>query len=182
MYFPLKKKNISLNHSETKFLLNFQNNTEIPILPHPGAFAKKRKFHIHEGIDIYCEEHDEVISIEDGVIVNIYPFTGTLCGTEWWNDTYAVMIEGKTGVFNYGEITPNPNLSIGDKVIAGQNIGQVTTVLKKDKGRPMNMLHLELYKHNTKKGINSWNLDSKKPEHLLDPTQILIDLANIKRS
>lgn len=177
--FPLRKEKISLTNSETDFLKDYSCSTEIPLHPHPGSFSRERKNHIHEGVDLYCEKGDSVFAIEDGVIVKIKPFTGTLISSPWWNDTWCVLIEGKTGVFNYGEIIPNENLKEGMSIKEGEVIGTIETVLKKDKGRPMNMLHLELYKHGTKDAILEWALNQEKPEQLLDPTQTLIILANL---
>lgn len=178
--FPLKKINIQLNESPTDFLTDYKNNTEIPLNNHPGSFGYKRKNHVHEGIDLYCEKDDHVFAIEDGRIVKIKPFTGKALGTTWWNDTWCVLIEGKSGVFNYGEIIPNEKLKEGMLIKEGDFIGKVETVLKKDKGRPMSMLHLELYRHGTKDAILEWSLDEEQPEQLLDPTTKILELANLK--
>jgi hypothetical protein len=174
--FPLKKTNISISLSENDFLNNYDNDTEIPLLPHPGAFSKKRKFHQHEGIDLYCNDKDEVVSIEDGVVINIKEFTGEIAGSDWWNNTWCILIEGLSGVYNYGEVIPNEKLKIGASIKEGDLIGNVTTVLKKDKGRPMNMLHLELYDKGTKEPLLGWNNDDVKPIHLLDPTSNLLKM------
>jgi murein DD-endopeptidase MepM/ murein hydrolase activator NlpD len=175
--FPLNKQQILMNNSTTEFLDNYTYYTEIPLLPHPGAFSAVRKNHIHEGIDLYCNHGDDVLAIEEGIVVNIFAFTGKQCGSPWWNDTWAVMIEGRSGVFNYGEIKPNENLKIGNHIQEGQKIGQVVQVLTKDKGRPMNMLHLELYQHGTKQAITEWSLNTDKANELVDPTAILINIA-----
>ena len=71
--FPIKKQNIKFNNSETGFLENYETETEIPLLPHPGAFSKVRKNHQHEGVDLYCKKGEEIFSIEDGIIVKIKP-------------------------------------------------------------------------------------------------------------
>ena len=113
-----------------------------PISPE-GDFGAIRKFDIHTGIDLYCSENDEVFSIEDGVVIKVKPFTGEKAGSAWWNETEYIGILSKSGYIVYGEIESLVNE--GDKVSAGQKIGKVKTVLRKDKGRPMNMLHLELY-------------------------------------
>lgn len=165
--FPLKKTYIKTTVSETDFLDNYKNQTEIPLAPHPGSFAKERRNHIHEGVDLYCEKGNEVFAIEDGIIIKVKPFTGNLIQSPWWNDTWCVMIEGKSGVFNYGEIIPHENLKEGMLIKEGDIIGTIETVLKKDKGRPMNMLHLELYKLGTTDAILEWSLNQEKPEHLL---------------
>lgn len=177
--FPLNKKNILTNNSITEFLDDYTENTEIPLLPHPGAFSVVRKNHIHEGIDLYCNYEEKVFSIEKGIIVNIFPFTGEQCNSPWWNNTWAVMVEGESGVFNYGEIKPREDLKIGMPIVEGEEIGHVLQVLTKNKGRPMNMLHLELYTHGTEHSITEWSLNTNKPMNLVDPTPLLIKIMKL---
>ena len=57
-----------------------------------GMFGATRKYDIHTGIDLYCEENDRVYSEVDGVVHKIHPFTGAIANSPWWNDTYAIMI------------------------------------------------------------------------------------------
>jgi murein DD-endopeptidase MepM/ murein hydrolase activator NlpD len=155
-------------------LKNFK--LEIPYGKHPGAFGFKRKYDIHTGIDLYCNDSDSVFAIEDGVIVNIEQFTGPEVGSDWWNSTFAVMIEGISGVINYGELY-FPNLKIGDTIKEGDLIGNVKQVLKSNKIREdienhsCSMLHIELYKHGTTKFVDWIN---EKPFDLLDPTELLL--------
>jgi hypothetical protein len=179
-YFPLKQKCIGTTNSETEFLSSYEDVTEIPLLPHPGAFGKQRKHHQHEGVDLYCVEFSEVIAIEDGLIKDIFPFTGTMVGTPWWNDTWGILIEGELGVFNYGELVPASHLKTGQRIKAGEVLGTIRQVLVKDKNRPMSMLHLEMYVHGTDKAITSWDNNEHKPEQLCNPTELLIQLANLK--
>lgn len=178
MTWPLKKENISFNNT-TSFLSSYKHNIEIPIHNHPGSFGFIRKNHIHEGIDLYAEEGDEVFCIFSGVVVNILPFTGTIAGSSWWNNTYCVLIESENEVLNYGEIIPSNQLSIGQNVCSGDSIGFITPVLIKNKGRPMNMLHLECYDKGTKEPIKEWSLNTPKPSHLKDPTTIIKKLSNM---
>lgn len=42
-YFPLKKSNVTLNNSNTDFLLSYKETTEIPVEPHPGSFGYDEK-------------------------------------------------------------------------------------------------------------------------------------------
>lgn len=177
MKFPINKTNISISTSPKGFLEDYTDSTEIPMIPHPGAFGVTRKKHMHEGIDLYCNNGDEVIAIEEGIVININAFTGEMVGSPWWNNTYCVLIEGKTGVFNYGELIPHKNLKIGMKIEEGQTIGHITTILKEDKGRPMNMLHLELYKHGTKEHLNEWSLQMEQADNLLNPTEHLLEIV-----
>lgn len=148
----------------------------IPVGQHVGAFGVERKHHIHEGIDIYGEDGEHVYAIEDGTIVGIYPFTGESVGSPWWHNTWCVMIEGASGVINYGELQTYKGYSkvlVGQTVIAGQGIGKLHTVLKKDKGRPMTMLHLERYVSGTTAPIKEWTLGTPQPEELINPTTLL---------
>lgn len=181
MRIPFKDKEIQINKSETKFLKNYSFVMEIPVLPHPGAFGKIRKNHIHEGIDLYCEENESIYAMEEGKVVSITPFTGEIAGSVWWNNTWSLMIEGKSGVINYGEIKVDELINVGQNIKEGQIIGKVLQVLKKDKGRPMNMLHLELYEKGTLVPVSQWNLEGEKPLGLKNPIKLLKNsIAQIK--
>jgi hypothetical protein len=142
-----------------------------------GAFGRKRTHDIHTGVDLYCEPGAKVHAIECGEVVAILDFTGLNAESPWWNDTRAVMVEGNSGVFVYGEIKERDGLKVGDNVECGDVLGEVVTVLKKDKGNPMTMLHIELYEHKTR-DVVWWKLDEKKPTALLDPTNILMEIKS----
>lgn len=140
--------------------------------PHAGGvFGAVRKYDIHTGIDLYCESGDPVYAIEDGIVVNVCHFTGQKVGSDWWNDTDAVLIEGKSGVILYGEL--ESKVKVGDSIKEGQHIGNILTVLKVDKGLPINMLHLELYKSGYRGDGEIWNLNTTKPDMLLDPNILI---------
>lgn len=154
---------------------------EIPQRDHPGAFGAVRKFDIHTGVDLYCKEGTSVFAVEDGEIVAIEEFTGPNAESPWWNQTWAILIRGDSGVVVYGEVE-NPSLSVGDIVKMGDFLSCTKQVLKKDKGKPMCMLHLELCTSETtetvwwrKKGekANWWK--ETKPPCLLDPTEHLLE-------
>jgi murein DD-endopeptidase MepM/ murein hydrolase activator NlpD len=175
-HFPLKKKTVTLNNSNTDFLSSYRDSTEIPLAPHPGSFGYVRKNHIHEGVDLYAEEGDDVVAIEDGVVHKIIPFTGEIANTPWWNNTYSIFIEHNGYNINYGELIPVEHLKEGDTVKAGEVIGHIRTVLLKDKGRPMAMLHIEMYQPAATDPVTEWSLNTPKPEHLIDPTHLLKSL------
>jgi len=143
---------------------------------HPGAFGVERHQHIHTGVDLYAPYGCPVCAMETGKIIKIDWFTGPSIEMPWWNDTRAVYIEGETGVFNYGEIQEYSNLRVGDIIEQGIYFGYVVTVLKKYKGRPMSMLHLELYDHGYTDTWGEWKIGSPKPEHLQDPTIFLLEI------
>lgn len=149
---------------------------EDKLTSYAGMFAAVRKHDIHTGVDCYCNPNQQVVAMEDGVVVAIEEFTGENANlpSPWWNNTKAVFIEGKSGVFVYGEISPMDTIKVGKQMKRGQKIGHVITVLKKDKGigLPITMLHLELYKTGTRESV-IWNLEQPQPEHLIDPMPFL---------
>lgn len=147
---------------------------EIPGAGHPGSFGFRRKNHIHEGVDLYGQPDDPVRSIEYGFVLAIYPFTGEQVGMPWWHNTDAIAIVDENGIWVYGEIEVDEHLKFGDFVEPGQPLGKLKTVLKKDKGRPMTMLHIERWKLGTMPYTFLWELDQPQPEFLLDPTPLLL--------
>lgn len=145
---------------------------EIPTGIQPGAFGAVRKHDIHTGVDLYCNLGDSVFSIEEGTVISIEEFTGTLANSPWWNDTKAVLVKGKSGVILYGEL--DPSVSVGQFLQEGQIIGNVIAVLKKYKGKtPTTMLHMEQYSSNITHSV-IWNLNETKPTGLVDVTPILM--------
>lgn len=178
MIFPLKKK-VRINKTAHTFKSDYILETEIPLGEHPGSFGFKRANHIHEGVDLYAENNDEVLSINEGKIIGIFPFTGQIAGSDWWNDTWCVLVNHNEFVINYGEVIPCENLKVGNTIYEGQTIGYIEKVLKVDKGRPMSMLHLEMYLKDTIKPISEWALNEEKPVELLDPTDLLLSIAKI---
>ena len=171
--------------------IDFDYQTNLPVSGHVGAFGVKRKHHYHEGVDLYAPEGTVVRAVEDGVIVRVGYFTGPKVDMPWWEETWAVMVEGESGVVVYGEIIPCSDIMHApytDEVLpysefnctyfrtsvkAGDPIGTVKRVLKTDKGRPMSMLHLELRKHGTT-DWSGWYKETGRPENLLDPTPYLL--------
>lgn len=152
----------------------------IPTGDHPGAFGTTRKHDIHTGVDLYTDPGAPVLAMESGTVVNIAPFTGPSVGMPWWKETKSVMVEGASGVINYGEV--EPNVKIGEKVKKGQLLANVLQVLPDEKlrndipGHSTSMLHIELYERGTTKFIDSWCLNTDKPESLLDPTEKLLKI------
>ena len=144
----------------------------LPTSDDVGGFGHVRKFDTHTGIDLYCQENDDVYAISDGEVVNIIEFTG-FKESPWWNDTYAILIYHQTinKTFVYGELIP-ANISIGSHVQEGDIIGNVKTVLKKQKSTPTNMLHVELL-DGLQKEVYWWHHNQEKPIVLLNPYDLL---------
>jgi len=145
---------------------------------HPGAFGIDRHLHVHTGVDLYAPHGAPVAAIETGRVIKVAWFTGPSIGLPWWQDTRAVYIEGPSGVMNYGEIQEYPNIKVGDIIYKGENFGYVIPVLKKYKGRPMSMLHFELYDHGYVDDWGEWKIGEPNPEHLKDPTSILLSIMD----
>ena len=151
----------------------------IPINFHPGAFGFPRKQgqSKHTGVDLYSTHGDPVYAVEDGIVVNVEPFTGPQDNSPWWLDTDAVLVEGKSGVICYGEVIPK--VKVGDKVSADEIIAHVSTVIPEGKERPdipghsRSMLHLELYDRGTKAASTSW-VQGRETLGLKDPTPHLL--------
>jgi hypothetical protein len=180
MWFPLSKKvEISLD-SESFRKIDLREYTEIPCgASHPGAFGFARRNHIHEGVDLYGLAGDEVRAMQLGIVTGVYPFTGPSAGFDWWLDTECVVVENEQGVLVYGELDAVPALKAGQPVAEGALLGHLATVLKHDKGRPMNMLHLERYEPGVKMSCGVWPKDSPRPPGLLDPTEWLLAAAGL---
>jgi phosphopantothenoylcysteine decarboxylase len=155
----------------------------IPVAGHPGSFGYKRTWYTHPGVDLYTWQNARVKSMEPGVVVAIDRFTGAKVQSDWWLDTWAVAVEGRSGVILYGEIEPRAGLKVGDRVARCDTIGFVTPVLRPEKLRPdipghsCSMLHLELYRKGHHEICPGWDLDKPQPEYLLDPTELLSSAA-----
>lgn len=177
--FPLRKTARLSAQPDGFKTLDLRVETELPIAPHPGSFAWQRRNHVHEGVDLYGIEGDEVLAMEDGVVVFNGPFTGPKAGFEFWLDTDAVAVEGASGALFYGEIEVG-DWPVGSVVRRGDVLGRLARVLKKDKGRPLHMLHLELYQAGARESCGIWPLGAERPAGLLDPTPMIAGSLGIE--
>ncbi len=150
----------------------FDLNRQLQLFPQ-SRFGAVRKHDIHAGVDIYCPEETIVFASEPGEVISVEQFTGRDVGSPWWNDTWAVVIKTETHYALYGEILPYVLLS--PTIKAGQPIGAVIPVLKKDKGmNPLSMLHFEMYSELPAAIV--WNHNEQKPHNLINPTEYLLKL------
>ena len=103
-------------------------------------------------------------------------FTGKKADCNWWNETWCIKVEGKSGVVTYGELA-EPMINVGAKIYAGGIIGHVIPVLRPTKYRPdirnhsVAMLHIELRTETC--NLDGWQLDGNRDKRLLDPTPYL---------
>ena len=172
--FPFEYiKPIGITNDSYSYMHINKREIELPIYPHVGAFGVKRRHDKHRGVDLYVPDGTPVYAVEDGIIKDIRPWTGTKANCDWWENTEAVGVEGLSGLIIYGEISVDVNIYVNDKIKAGQFIGYVKTVLKKDKGRPMSMLHLELREPGFYRNIDK-DWDETLPTGIKDPTPQLL--------
>ncbi len=151
-------------------------------LKESAMFGAVRKYDIHTGIDLWCLPDPPIYAMRDGIVIWQEVFTGPSAGSPWWNDTFALAVQDKTGITLYGEIQVDHEVDLWFNVPqttkipvkAGQLVGTVMTVLKKDKGVPTTMLHLERYMLGSTCST-VWNLGEPQPRRLLDPTQEFTD-------
>jgi hypothetical protein len=154
----------------------------VPVAPHQGGFGAVRKHNIHHGVDRYVAEGTPVFAIEAGEITEVDQFTGAKVGTPWWNETWAVLVEGDSGGIAYGEIEPAPGLHPGLRINEGARLGTVRRVLKKDKGLPTSMLHVELHLPRCHDVWDGWYAGAERPHGLLDPTPLLLKCVELARA
>jgi hypothetical protein len=175
--FPIKKQDLN----GIAVCSGYQTLSDyIPTYKEPGSFGFKRKFEIHNGVDIYCKDGSDVFAVEDGVVVDIKPFTGKQNGTDWWNDTWAICVKGKSGVVCYGEMEEQFNFKIGDTIKTNDCIGKIKAVLPEHKIRKdirhhnNAMLHIQLFKdYENDEQLADWYPNQERNKFLLDPTPYL---------
>jgi len=154
--------------------IDITTQVELPIGNHCGAFGVERSHDTHGGVDLYCPDGTPVYAVDDGIIVQVRPFTGAIAGFPWWNNTYAISVDHGVCIAVYGEVyLPEIEGWRGKKVKRGHQIAEVRQVLKKDKGRPMSMLHFALHSVDVLSN-RQWSLGLPQANGLFDPTNRLI--------
>lgn len=175
MLFPINADSFEASSDSDSWKNKPEGLVQIPVAPHCGSFLARRKNHLHEGVDLYCPIHTPIFAIEPGVVEWIGPFTGILAKSHWWLDTQAVIVAGPKRKILYGEIVPAYRLAVGMPVSEGQKIGRVAQVLAEDKGRPMCMLHMEVYAPDAPNvGPYPGNTLNPPPAWVWDPAPVLL--------
>ncbi len=192
--WPLNSKTSEKAYPE-KTILEKTNSkkpqAKIPQKGEAGSFWEDRGDRYHCGVDLYIQENTEVLSIEEGIVVE----TGLMTSPEilpYWNTTYYTIIEHSQGFCKYGELSGFA-IRKGDSIESGQLIGYVGTVLNSEKinescpyyiqklkHKNPSMLHFELWENRpitTHKNYLGGNwFSEEKPENLMDPTRLLESL------
>lgn len=121
----------------------------------------------HVGIDLFANEGDEVVALEDGRIVAYYPFYNSAAGEMTW----ALLVEHSQFVANYGEVKAGAGgqygWAIGDQVAGGQTLARVSST---------NMIHFETYATGTTRS-HRWMVGTQPPAELRNPTALLVETA-----
>ncbi len=121
----------------------------------------------HVGVDLFARAGDAVVAIEDGRILNFYPFLRASTGEM----SYALIVGHVGYVANYGEIRVTSlrdrGLSVGDVVQGGTEIGEISDTRQ---------LHFETYTPSATRN-SAWRYQDARPARVLDPTPLLLDLA-----
>ena len=60
----------------------------------PGSFWENRRDRYHCGVDIYAPEGSDVLSVEDGKVIDIDIFTSP-DKIPYWNTTYYVLLKSE---------------------------------------------------------------------------------------
>jgi murein DD-endopeptidase MepM/ murein hydrolase activator NlpD len=158
---------------------------KVPINGNPGSFWEDRGDRRHCGIDIYAPVGSEVVSIANGIVIDIGSFTDSDI-IPYWNKTNYVLIKNQDNlIYKYAEME-KIIVKINEFVKVGKSIGFVGNVLNLDKitiNSPQyiqeikkknisSMIHLEVYSSKpklTKEYIGGNWFGNKKPKNLLDP-------------
>lgn len=134
--------------------------------PRPAAQAANPTRR-HAGVDLFANAGDEVVAVEDGQLVALYPFLQAHTGEM----SYALLVAHVGYVANYGEIRSTSlsarALSLGDRVSAGQAIAEISDTRQ---------LHFETYLPGATRN-QSWRNGAPRPSRVLNPTQLLMQLA-----
>lgn len=128
----------------------------------------------HAGVDLFAEEGDEVVAMEDGIVAAILPFH---------HGAWAIYVLNDTGdLVNYGEVDKGSwwryGVHAGTRVTRGQKIARL------GKMRTDTMLHVETFDpegdvdaliQDIRNRRLRWQRDAPAPGKLLDPTAYLLE-------
>ena len=161
---------IETNH-EKKYTLSYKTLYGGQIGQKARTFSALRSGgRLHAGVDLYGEEGDIIVAMEDGEVVNHYHF---------YHGTYALFVQCKSGlVINYSEVKNNSwrefGLGIGSFVRKGQPIARVGKM-----SGGSQMCHFETYYGST---INNQRLYASNSKSILNPTYYLLLAKTLSES
>jgi len=165
----------------------------VPSPGSPGSFWEDRQDRRHCGVDLYASSGSKVVSIEDGIVLEVGTFTSPRI-IPYWNETFYVLVENESGSFaKFAELV-EVEVRAGDRLSSGQTVGRVGSVLnpkKIDDDAPAyikslkgagdsSMLHFELYESRpevSERYLGGNWFGPGKPAGLLDPTGRLVAIS-----
>lgn len=130
----------------------------------------------HVGIDLFCHLGDPVVAVAEGVVANVFQFTGR--PGDGLLPTDCLLLQTDEGlVVNYGEIESRSAAAraatIGRRVRRGEELGRIGLVTSTKA-----MLHFETYARGSTVTAR-WMDGTPRPEPLLDPTLFLLALRQV---
>jgi murein DD-endopeptidase MepM/ murein hydrolase activator NlpD len=184
--------------------VNTKKNVAWPLIPEgrsrrvpcrgsPGSFAEDRGDRRHCGVDLYATPGSKVVSIEDGIVLEVGTFTSPRI-IPYWNETFYVVVENESGSFAKFAELAEVDVRLGDRLVSGQMLGRVGSVLNPEKigddapayikslkeEGDSSMLHFELYgsrpEFSERYMGGNW-FGPGKPRGLLDPTEWLLAIS-----
>lgn len=134
--------------------------------PRPAARAANPTRR-HVGVDLFAHPGDAIVAVEDGRLIAFYPFLRAHTGEM----SYALLVAHDGYVANYGEVRADSlssrGLALGAPVRGGDAIATVSDTAQ---------LHFEAYTRGTLRS-QSWAHGAPYPSGVLNPTQLLLELA-----
>lgn len=116
----------------------------------------------HAGCDLITAAGTSVYAVEDGTVIDYYPF---------YSGTYAIEVRHNSFLVRYGEVSSMADgIYVGKKVIQGQTIGYVGLL---ESGN--SMLHFEMYSGKVSGPLTVRdNWPYQRRSDLVDPTRHLV--------
>lgn len=154
---------VHTNHRK-KFVVSYKTINGKIVGNGARRFMARRGGGHHMGCDLYGNNGDPILAMEDGKVVNYYHF---------FHGAYALIVQHKSGVVvNYGEVKKNSwkefNISKGSFVRRGQAIARLGVM-----SGGSTMLHFETYRP----GVTHNQRWSGKHPDILNPTKYLLGAA-----
>ena len=167
-------------------------NKKIPHSNEPGSFWEEVGDKYNCGVDIYAPEGSQVIAPESGRVIAVEMFTDSRVMSHF-NDTKYVIIRTANNLFLKLAAMGNITVKIGDKVEAGDKMGEIKKIVEDDRiynliiqnnfflssSYQNSYLHIELTRPpimEFKPYLAGYFQDSTKPYSLINPSEYLASL------
>lgn len=168
-------------------------NPKIPKSGNKGSFWEERSGMFNCGVDIGCPEGSIVVSIDEGIVIDIGVFSDPI-NEHYFNKSYYVTVKSPEKInYKYASLA-SISVEIGERIKPGSLLGRVGKIIdenKLDADTPFHIreafyndedakMHLELYKAPIMEvrpyEIGNY-LGEEKPKSILDPNVYLMGLT-----